>query len=136
MSLVWFDEVDLLKCSRSASQLSFTNLLFLHYYLKVNLLDCLTRLNTRSDPLVRKVDPCLECTACGRTGHTSRSCALNREALTVRDQLFWSCVDPNTPGHPSRTTAAEQDESEGSGSGNSIQQRLSSSPDMFGSESD
>ena len=28
MSLVWFGEVDFLKCSRSASQLSFTNLLF------------------------------------------------------------------------------------------------------------
>ena len=27
LSLVWFDEVDFLKCSRSASQLSFTNLL-------------------------------------------------------------------------------------------------------------
>ena len=27
LSSVWFDEVDLLKCSRSASQLSFTNLL-------------------------------------------------------------------------------------------------------------
>ena len=26
MSSVWFDEVDFLKCSRSASQLSFTNL--------------------------------------------------------------------------------------------------------------
>ena len=26
LSLVWFDEVDFLKCSRSASQLSFTNL--------------------------------------------------------------------------------------------------------------
>ena len=29
LSLVWFDEVDFLKCSRSASQLSFTNLLLL-----------------------------------------------------------------------------------------------------------
>ena len=28
LSLVWFDEVDFPKCSRSASQLSFTNLLF------------------------------------------------------------------------------------------------------------
>ena len=26
LSSVWFDEVDFLKCSRSASQLSFTNL--------------------------------------------------------------------------------------------------------------
>ena len=26
LSLVWFDEVDFLKCSRSASQLIFTNL--------------------------------------------------------------------------------------------------------------
>ena len=26
LSLVWFDGVDFLKCSRSASQLSFTNL--------------------------------------------------------------------------------------------------------------
>ena len=27
LSSVWFDEVDFLKCSRSASQLSYTNLL-------------------------------------------------------------------------------------------------------------
>ena len=26
LSSIWFDEVDFLKCSRSASQLSFTNL--------------------------------------------------------------------------------------------------------------
>ena len=29
LSSIWFDEVDFLKCSRSASQLSFTNLLIL-----------------------------------------------------------------------------------------------------------
>ena len=29
LSSIWFDEVDFLKCSRSASQLSFTSL-FLH----------------------------------------------------------------------------------------------------------
>ena len=34
LSLVWFDEVDFLKCSRSASQLSFTNLFLLHDYRK------------------------------------------------------------------------------------------------------
>ena len=28
LSSVWFDEVDFLRCSRSASQLSFTNLFF------------------------------------------------------------------------------------------------------------
>ena len=35
LSSVWFDEVDLLKCSRSASQLSFTNLFLtdiLHFF--------------------------------------------------------------------------------------------------------
>ena len=35
LSLVWFDEVDFLKSSRSASQLSFTNLLyFKHFFQK------------------------------------------------------------------------------------------------------
>ena len=34
LSSVWFDEVDFLKCSRSASQLSFTNLFFLIKNLK------------------------------------------------------------------------------------------------------
>ena len=33
LSLVWFDEVDCIKCSRSACQLSFTNLL--HFPLRV-----------------------------------------------------------------------------------------------------
>ena len=45
MSLVcWFDEVDFLKCSRSASQLSFTNLFLVQIFLKVvevNMLDTL-----------------------------------------------------------------------------------------------
>ena len=31
LSSVWYDEVDFLKCSRSASQLSFTNLLHNKY---------------------------------------------------------------------------------------------------------
>ena len=35
MSLVWFDEVDFLKCSRSASQLSFTNLFIIIYFAPV-----------------------------------------------------------------------------------------------------
>ena len=35
MILVWFDEVDFLKCSRSASQLSFTNLF--HYEIEIML---------------------------------------------------------------------------------------------------
>ena len=31
LSSVWFDEVDFIKCSRSASQLSFTNLFSLNF---------------------------------------------------------------------------------------------------------
>ena len=35
LSSVWFEEVDLLKCSRSASQLSFTNLLTCKVYTSI-----------------------------------------------------------------------------------------------------
>ena len=35
LSSVWFDEVDFLKCSRSASQLSFTNLFTCYRALKL-----------------------------------------------------------------------------------------------------
>ena len=36
LSLVWFDEVDFLKCSRSASQLSFTNLFIFECNIIIN----------------------------------------------------------------------------------------------------
>ena len=53
-----------------------------------HLQDVLTKLNQRSDPLVRDHNPKLVCDYCGSGGHTVVSCTYLKECSSEEDRLL------------------------------------------------
>ena len=61
---------------------------------EMNLIDILTRLTVRSDPVVQFFEPEVICKICRERGHSQITCqySVNKADMTVEDFEFWKCV--------------------------------------------